>query len=188
MRHIIRIRRNNHGMAFFDCTFYLRDYIFYLFKFSLNDKFFDLFREVNEARPDLDEAFPIFIKNVLEQYNTEYKLLKLKCEARDAREELRLRSLNANLIPERKERRFLWFFRLKPRQNYAQTLMDAEVAKQTEEFFSKLEAELLPASAPDDPAVSTADDEWEIIEEPAPSDPQQDETAISSKGKKVKGG
>ena len=40
---------------------------------ELNDKFFDLFREVNEARPDLDEAFPIFIKNVLEQYNTDRK-------------------------------------------------------------------------------------------------------------------
>ena len=54
---------------------------------ELNDSFYKIFDDLNEARPTLyGEAYPVIGAQILNEYCTEYYLLKLKCQIEEAQE------------------------------------------------------------------------------------------------------
>jgi len=101
---------------------------------ELNDSFYKIFDDLNEARPTLyGEAYPVIGAKILNEYCTEYYLLKLKCQIEEAQEEYRLLQKHKKLIP-RKERRYLIF--RKP--NVIKKLIDEEIRQEAQEFFADL--------------------------------------------------
>ncbi|MCX4384852.1 MAG: hypothetical protein OSJ39_03540 [Clostridia bacterium] len=101
---------------------------------ELNDTFYKIFDDLNEARPTLyGEAYPVIGAQILNEYCTEYYLLKLKCQIEEAQEEYRILQKHKKLIP-RKERRYLIF--RKP--NVIKKLIDEEIRQEAQEFFADL--------------------------------------------------
>ena len=101
---------------------------------ELNDSFYKIFDDLNEARPTLyGEAYPVIGAQILNEYCTEYYLLKLKCQIEEAQEEYRILQKHKKLIP-RKERRYLIF--RKP--NVIKKLIDEEIRQEAQEFFADL--------------------------------------------------
>ncbi len=101
---------------------------------ELNDSFYKIFDDLNEARPTLyGEAYPVIGAQILNEYCTEYYLLKLKCQIEEAQEEYRLLQKHKKLIP-RKERRYLIF----RRPNVIKKLIDEEIRQEAQEFFADL--------------------------------------------------
>ncbi len=101
---------------------------------ELNDSFYKIFDDLNEARPTLyGEAYPTIGSRILNEYCTEYYLLKLKSQIEEAQEEYRILQKHKKLIP-RKERRYLIF--RKP--NVIKKLIDEEIRQEAQEFFADL--------------------------------------------------
>ena len=101
---------------------------------ELNDSFYKIFDDLNEARPTLyGEAYPVIGAQILNEYCTEYYLLKLKCQIEEAQEEYRLLQKHKKLIP-RKERLYLIF----RRPNVIKKLIDEEIRQEAQEFFADL--------------------------------------------------
>lgn len=101
---------------------------------ELNDTFYKIFEDLNEARPSLyGDAYPAFGSRILSEYCTEYYLLKLKCQIEEEQEEYRILQKHKKLIP-RKERRYLIF--RKP--NVIKKLIDEEIRQEAQEFFEGL--------------------------------------------------
>lgn len=101
---------------------------------ELNDSFYKIFDDLNEARPTLyGEAYPTIGSRILNEYCTEYYLLKLECEIEEAQKEYRILQKHKKLIP-RKERRYLIF--RKP--NVIKKLIDEEIRQEAQEFFADL--------------------------------------------------
>ena len=68
---------------------------------ELNDSFYKIFDDLNEARPTLyGEAYPVIGAQILNEYCTEYYLLKLKCQIEEAQEEYRILQKHKKLIDE----------------------------------------------------------------------------------------
>ncbi len=101
---------------------------------ELNDSFYKIFDDLNEARPTLyGEAYPTIGSRILNEYCTEYYLLKLKSQIEEEQEEYRILQKHKKLIP-RKERRYLIF--RKP--NVIKKLIDEEIRQEAQEFFEGL--------------------------------------------------
>ena len=101
---------------------------------ELNDTFYKIFDDLNEARPTLyGEAYPVIGAQILNEYCTEYYLLKLKSQIEEAQEEYRILQKHKKLIP-RKERRYL----ILRRPNVIKKLIDEEIRQEAQEFFADL--------------------------------------------------
>lgn len=125
---------------------------------ELNDTFYKIFDDLNEARPTLyGDAYPAFGSRILNEYCTEYYLLKLKCRIEEAQEEYRLLQKHKKLIP-RKEWKYLIF--RKP--NLMKKLIDEEVRQDAQEFFRGL-AERLGIAAEAAENVQMAQESAECV-------------------------
>ena len=101
---------------------------------ELNDSFYKIFDDLNEARPTLyGEAYPVIGAQILNEYCTEYYLLKLKSQIEEAQEEYRILQKHKKLIP-RKERRYL----ILRKPNVIKKLIDEEIRQEAQEFFADL--------------------------------------------------
>ena len=101
---------------------------------ELNDTFYKIFDDLNEARPTLyGEAYPVIGAQILNEYCTEYYLLKLKSQIEEAQEEYRILQKHKKLIP-RKERRYL----ILRKPNVIKKLIDEEIRQEAQEFFADL--------------------------------------------------
>ena len=104
---------------------------------ELNDTFFKIFDDLNEARPVLkgiDEAFTCFAEGILDAYKIELRLLQEEDLIRKEREIYKIRRKRSLLEP-REWRNWKKFF--KKEQNLAQSILDKEVELDTQEFFVK---------------------------------------------------
>ncbi len=106
---------------------------------ELNEKFYQLYARLDRYIEKLSEAQVTSMQEkILAQYELEYELLSLSCGIEIKREIERLRSRQELLVPAKWKTRV--FKRL--RQNYAQTLLDEEVALEAQEFYEACEREL----------------------------------------------
>lgn len=106
---------------------------------ELNEKFFQLYARLDRYIEKLSDAQVTSMQEkILAQYEQEYELLSLSCDIETKREIERLKSLQEQLVPTKWRTRY---FKRK-RQNYAQTLLDEEVALEAQEFYEACEREL----------------------------------------------
>ena len=102
---------------------------------ELDDKYFERFDDLNEARPifkGIDEAFLCFAQNILNDYKTERLILEKKMRIKEKRELYKLDIKSDALLPQT-WRNWKKFFRRE--QNLAKTLLDEEVERDTKQFF-----------------------------------------------------
>ncbi len=103
---------------------------------ELQNKFYQMFDDLNEARPvfkGIDEAFLCFAQNILGEYKSEYARLKKEEEIEEQREIYKLQCKAHTLIP-RRRRNWRRFFRREP--NLAMQILDEEIERDTQHFFS----------------------------------------------------
>ena len=152
----------------------------------LNDKFFKLFDELQDAYPSLtDDAYISMSKKLLEQYSLEYELLDLQHRAETEREIERLKVRRDILVPFRWRTKWL----KKHRQNYAATLVDMEVDGEATEIFAQIEEASDQKHKELEEQAYGSTGEWEIVEEEAPAEfaesagnaPESVETAENGK-------
>jgi hypothetical protein len=103
---------------------------------ELNDKFYKMFDDLNEARPifnGIDEAFVFFGQNILDKYKSELRLLKEDEEIEEARELYKKHRKRDKVTPQH-WRNWKRFFRRE--QNLAADLLDEEAELEAQQYFS----------------------------------------------------
>lgn len=119
-------------------------------------------------------------KNLLEEYRTEYKIMRLSDDIENGREIYSLTVRGNALIP-KPRRRFLLFFHRK--SNYAADLIDREMLHEITKFFERreralqlLESALVAAEAADGgDAYDQPEPEQagNVVEQESPQEPQE---------------
>ena len=140
---------------------------------ELNEKFYQLYARLDRYIEKLSDAQVTSMQEkILAQYEQEYELLSLSCDIETKREIERLKSLQEQLVPTKWRTRY---FKRK-RQNYAQTLVDEEVALEAQEFYEKCERELAERYPTQEPVQESEAHAAESPEEaPKPLEETQEE-------------